>query len=94
MVEFMGTTESRMNTIEVVQRNQEASIRNLEKQIRQLVKIIFERTLGTLPSNIEINLREHVHAISTNKEILKKEGIIMEEDCLASKHKRIHYHKT
>ncbi|KAI5648201.1 hypothetical protein M9H77_34206 [Catharanthus roseus] len=53
-----------MNTIEPAQKNQEASIRNSEKQIGQLVKLISERTLGALPSNIEVNPREHINGIS------------------------------
>ncbi|KAI5649055.1 hypothetical protein M9H77_35060 [Catharanthus roseus] len=39
MVKFMSVTDNIMNTIEAAQRNQETSIRNLEKQIGQLVKL-------------------------------------------------------
>ncbi|KAI5676757.1 hypothetical protein M9H77_07707 [Catharanthus roseus] len=39
MVIFMSTTDNRINIIEVAQKNQEASIQNLEKQIGQLVKL-------------------------------------------------------
>lgn len=38
-------------------------IHNLEKQIGQLVKLVSKRTLGTLPRNMKVNLREHVYAI-------------------------------
>ncbi|KAI5682170.1 hypothetical protein M9H77_03398 [Catharanthus roseus] len=48
-------TYARINSIEASQRNQEASIRNLEKQIGQLVKLVLERTLGTLSNNAEEN---------------------------------------
>lgn len=62
-MKFMSVTENRMNTIEAAQRNQEAFIRNLEKQIGQLVKLISERTRGSLPRNAEVNPREHVNTI-------------------------------
>ena len=44
--------------------NNSASIRNLEVQIGQLLSMLTERTVGTLPSNIVTNPKEHVKAIS------------------------------
>lgn len=85
IVRFMSATDNRMNTIEAAQRNYEASIRNLEQQIRQLVKIVSKNTPGALPSNIEVNPREHMNAISLtiDEEIptAKKETIVQEENC-------------
>ncbi|KAI5663434.1 hypothetical protein M9H77_22757 [Catharanthus roseus] len=39
-------------------------IKNLEKQIGHLVKLVSKRTLRVLPSNTEVNPREHVNAVS------------------------------
>lgn len=63
LVKFMGVTDNRMSTIETAQRNQKGSIRNSKKHIRQLVKLVSERTQGALPSNTEVNLREHVNVV-------------------------------
>ena len=53
--------------------NNSASIRNLEVQIGQLLSMLTERTVGTLPSNTVTNLKEHV------KEISLRSGRIYEE---------------
>ena len=64
MTKFISTSETRFQ-------NHEASIRNLETQMGQLVKIVSERPQGALPSNTEQNPREHVKAITlqSGKEI-------------------------
>ncbi|GJY68737.1 hypothetical protein Tco_0471719 [Tanacetum coccineum] len=49
-------------------RNQGASIKTLEIQIRQLNKVLHERGFGSLPSSTEPNLRDHVKSISTTVE--------------------------
>ena len=49
---------------DVTIQNNSASIRNLEVQIGQLSSMLIERTVGTLPSNIVTNLKEHAKAIS------------------------------
>ena len=49
---------------DVVIQNNSASIRNLEVQIGQLLSMLTERTVGTLPSNTITNPKEHVKAIS------------------------------
>ncbi|GJU99938.1 homeodomain-like protein [Tanacetum coccineum] len=46
-------------------RNQGASIKDLEIQIRQMSKVLQKRGFGSLPSSTEINLRDHVNSIST-----------------------------
>ena len=48
---------------DVVIQNNSASIRNLEVQIGQLLSMLTERTVGTLPSNTITNPKEHVKAI-------------------------------
>ncbi|XP_073154074.1 uncharacterized protein [Henckelia pumila] len=53
---FISSTETRMQ-------NQDASIKNLENQIGQLVKSISSRDQGTLPSDTEKNPKEQVKEI-------------------------------
>ncbi|RVW83117.1 hypothetical protein CK203_040734 [Vitis vinifera] len=45
-------------------KNQGASIRNLEHQVREISKLLTERTQGALPSITETNPKEHVKAIT------------------------------
>ncbi|GKE09337.1 retrovirus-related pol polyprotein from transposon TNT 1-94 [Tanacetum coccineum] len=49
-------------------RNQGASIKTLEIQIRQMSKVLQERGFGSLPSSTETNPRDHVKSISTTVE--------------------------
>ncbi|GKB16453.1 hypothetical protein Tco_0850376 [Tanacetum coccineum] len=46
-------------------RNQGASIKTLEIQIRQMSKVLRERGFGSLPSSTETNPRDQVKSIST-----------------------------
>ncbi|GJV52830.1 DNA-directed DNA polymerase [Tanacetum coccineum] len=48
-------------------RNQGASIKTLEIQIRQMSKVLQERGFGCLPSSTETNPRDQVKSISTAK---------------------------
>ncbi|KAL6342190.1 hypothetical protein AAG906_006804 [Vitis piasezkii] len=45
-------------------KNQGASIHNLEHQVGEISKLLMERTQGALPSIMETNLKEHVKAIT------------------------------
>ncbi|GKF11798.1 hypothetical protein Tco_0049724, partial [Tanacetum coccineum] len=49
-------------------RNQGASIKTLEIQIRQMSKVLQEKGFGSLPSSTETNLKDHVKSISTTIE--------------------------
>nr|GEX37601.1 hypothetical protein [Tanacetum cinerariifolium] len=51
--------------MDVAIRNQGASIKTLEIQIRQMSKVLQERGFGSLPSSTETNPRDHVKSIST-----------------------------
>ncbi|GKF87327.1 hypothetical protein Tco_0258204, partial [Tanacetum coccineum] len=73
---FMGESAKRhdenSNLIKKIQastddalRNQGASIKTLEIQIRQMSKVLQERGFGSLPSSTKINLRDQVKLIST-----------------------------
>nr|GEU66226.1 hypothetical protein [Tanacetum cinerariifolium] len=46
-------------------RNQGASIKTLEIQIRQMIKVLQERGFGSLPSSTKTNPRDYVNSIST-----------------------------
>ncbi|XP_022892004.1 uncharacterized protein LOC111406872 [Olea europaea var. sylvestris] len=47
------------------QERNDASLKNLERQVGQIAKLISERQQGALPSNTETNPRENVQAITT-----------------------------
>ncbi|GJX22785.1 mitochondrial proton/calcium exchanger protein-like protein isoform X1 [Tanacetum coccineum] len=49
-------------------RNQGASIKTLEIQIRQMSKVLQEREFGSLPSSTKANLKDQVKSISTTIE--------------------------
>ncbi|GKC86406.1 retrovirus-related pol polyprotein from transposon TNT 1-94, partial [Tanacetum coccineum] len=49
-------------------KNQGASIKTLEIQIKKMSKVLQERGFGSLPSSTEINLRDHVKSILTTVE--------------------------
>ncbi|GKC92847.1 hypothetical protein Tco_1158289 [Tanacetum coccineum] len=51
-------------------RNQRASIKTLENQIRQMSKVLQERGFGSLLSSTETNLRDHVKSISTTADLI------------------------
>ncbi|KAL2486517.1 Uncharacterized protein Adt_31273 [Abeliophyllum distichum] len=54
-----------MRKTETSFQNQGASIKNLETQMGHMVIALSGRAPGTLPSNIEVNPKEHVKAITT-----------------------------
>ncbi|GKD57972.1 hypothetical protein Tco_1295481 [Tanacetum coccineum] len=77
---FMGESakrhEENSNLIKEVQtsmdaaiRNQGASIKTLEIQIRQMSKVLQERGFGSLPSSTKTNPRDQVKSISTTDSI-------------------------
>ncbi|GKC06187.1 hypothetical protein Tco_0997797 [Tanacetum coccineum] len=53
---------------DVAIRNQGASIKALEIQIRQMSKVLQERGSGSLPSSTETNPRNHIKSITTTEE--------------------------
>ncbi|GKB13441.1 hypothetical protein Tco_0847364 [Tanacetum coccineum] len=53
---------------DVAVRNQGASIKTLEIQIRQISKVLQERGFGSLPSSTEANSRDNVKSILTTAE--------------------------
>ncbi|KAL2453097.1 Uncharacterized protein Adt_49403 [Abeliophyllum distichum] len=61
----MERTEKFVNTTETNFQNQGAAIKNLETQMGQMAIALSGRAPGTLPSNTEVNPKEHVKAITT-----------------------------
>ncbi|GKC24410.1 hypothetical protein Tco_1026560, partial [Tanacetum coccineum] len=55
-------------TTDATIRNQRASIKTLEIQIRKMSKVLQEREFGSLPSSTETNMRGQVKSISTTIE--------------------------
>ncbi|PPS11013.1 hypothetical protein GOBAR_AA09622 [Gossypium barbadense] len=72
---FILVSKTRFQNTETALKNQQALIQGLETQIGQLSKLISEQPEGSLPSNMEPNLREHLNAISAQD----KEGFIAPE---------------
>ncbi|KAI5682084.1 hypothetical protein M9H77_03312 [Catharanthus roseus] len=80
--EYIILADARMQSMEAIQWNQEASIHNLENRIRQLAKMISEKTLGALPSNTEKNPREHAKAVTlrSGKELVDMPPILVDKE--------------
>ena len=73
--------KSCINSNETKFKNQEASIRNLETQVAQLVNLISKKTHDFLPSNIEKNPKEEVKTITprNGKELKERQKRIKED---------------
>nr|GEU36699.1 hypothetical protein [Tanacetum cinerariifolium] len=61
----LGREIKKVNEKFMLLKNQGASIKTLEIQIRQMSKVLQERGFGSLPSSTETNPRDHVKSIST-----------------------------
>ncbi|PPS03934.1 hypothetical protein GOBAR_AA16732 [Gossypium barbadense] len=68
LTKFIMVSETHFQNTETAFKNQQASIQGLETQIGQLFKLIFERPLGSLPSNTKPNPREQLNAINVQDE--------------------------
>ncbi|KAL2455450.1 Uncharacterized protein Adt_47274 [Abeliophyllum distichum] len=62
---FIEKTDQFMKQTEINLQNQSASIKNLETQMGQMAVAISARVPDTLPSNIEVNPKESVTAVTT-----------------------------
>ncbi|XP_022865846.1 uncharacterized protein LOC111385660 [Olea europaea var. sylvestris] len=62
---FMERTNQYMEKTEITLQNQNAVIKNLETQMGQMAIALTGRAQGNLPSNSEINPKEHAKAITT-----------------------------
>ncbi|XP_022855936.1 uncharacterized protein LOC111377113 [Olea europaea var. sylvestris] len=63
--QYMNANNQFMRKIETTIQNQSAVIKNLETQMGQMAEVISGRAPCTLPSNTEVNPKEHVKAITT-----------------------------
>ena len=65
---FMNEKKANMQHQATQLNNQAAQLRNLEVQMGQMANLLTERQQGSLPSNLEVNLRregnEHVKAVT------------------------------
>ncbi|KAL2486257.1 Uncharacterized protein Adt_31013 [Abeliophyllum distichum] len=66
---FMERTEQFMNKTETNFQNQGAVIKNLETQMGQMAITLSGRAPSTLPSNTEVNPKDHVKAITTRSRV-------------------------
>ena len=62
--QFVQKTNAFIDDTKANFRNQGASIRIIEHQVRNIPKILTEMTQGALPSNTKTNPRKHANAIS------------------------------
>ncbi|XP_061344489.1 uncharacterized protein LOC133290424 [Gastrolobium bilobum] len=70
LIQLTKNTDIFMNETRAHHKNQDASMRNLENQIRELSKQLQERTKGKFPSNTIINPREDCKSIVTRSGIV------------------------
>ena len=75
------------NRIESHKKSIDATIRNLEVHVGQLVKQIVERPTGTFGANTEMNTKEECKVIFTRRESAKKEKKLRRM-CVMRKEKR------
>ena len=64
LVRFMVNSYTKFDAVNATLRNDPVSIQSLENQDGQLAKANSERPLGSIPRNIEANLREQLKAIT------------------------------
>lgn len=58
MMKFINETNATLQSHSLVIRNQIASSKNLEIQVRQLANLLFEKVQGTFSSNIMTKLKK------------------------------------
>lgn len=64
LAKYMTRNDARMDEFGATLMNVQTSIKNLENQERQLARTNIERSQGSLQSNTEANLGEHLKVIS------------------------------
>ena len=76
MQQLVATKQTFMTTTNTNMKNQAAAIHNLEVQMSQISSLLSNRPQGSLPSNTELNPKEHVKAIMLRSEkVLAKDQI-------------------
>ena len=80
MQQLAATTQTFMTTTNFNLKNQAAAIHNLEVQTSQISILLSNRLQGSLPSNMEVNPKEHVKAIMLRSEnVLAQDKVVREE---------------
>ena len=64
LARFMISTDAKFDAVNATLRDVQASIQNLENQVRQLAKANSKQPHGSLPSNTEANLRKQLQSIT------------------------------
>src|SRR4051812_26700040 len=64
LTKYIEGNEKRLESNDILLKNQSASIKNLEMQMGQIHNLLANRQQGTLPSDTEKNPREQVNAIT------------------------------
>ncbi|PPR87839.1 hypothetical protein GOBAR_AA32852 [Gossypium barbadense] len=96
LTKFILVSETCFQNSETALKNQQVSIQGLKTQIGQLAKLISEQPQGSLPSNIETNPKEQLHAITVHNDegddMIKRQACDSakissnRDDCLSSIH--------
>ena len=80
---LITTTQTFMTTTNTNLKNQVAAIHNLEVQMSQIFSLLSNRPQGSLPSNTEVNPKEHIKAITLRSEkVLEQDQVSREENLL------------
>ena len=81
-------TQTFMTTTDISLKNQAAAIHNLEVQISQISSLLSNRPKGSLPSSTEVNLKEHVKAITLRSEKVLAQDQVSREKTYSNGHCR------
>ena len=80
MQQLTATAKTFKTTTNTNLKNQAAAIHNLEVQMSQIFSLLSNRPQGSLPSNTEINSKEHVKAIMLrSKKVLAQDQVYRKE---------------
>ena len=81
MQQLASTTQTFITITDINLKNQSAAIHNLEVHMSQISSQLSNRLLGSLPSNTEVNPKEHVKAITLRREkVLAQDQVFREEN--------------
>jgi len=81
MQQLAAATQTFMTITDTNMKNQAAAIQNLEVQKSQIFSLLSNRPQGSLPSNTEVNPKEHVKVITLRREkVLAQDQVSREEN--------------
>lgn len=79
LTKYIETNEKRLESNEMLLKNQSSTIKNLVVQLGQIHNILLNRSQETLPSNTETNPRDQLNAVTLTSGT-KYDGPKMKED--------------